>query len=517
MAKLSDNDSAAVSVKELPAAALPEETVRALKRLAAVPGYVQAKAECALFPDYYRCSGSHEADAGAPVVVLDAPAGLAGRCDRMVLAGGKRLSVQYVVLEAGSVLMPYCEDDTPNAAYFAAPLDAPRAVLGIGALAGLEKAYQREDAESYLDDLKEDISSYGLTLRALKKLKYPVLVRAVSSSDLPEILEVYAAEPKTASQIAFDEALEDARRIAFVSIPLDDAGQPTEAALNAFIAAQPLHSQAELVDTDNAAANLLCETRLANALFAEAYTDVLPDGQPLGAELTEEPAGDLFRIRTESRQSEDKAALAVLYYAAPLLREVKGLPAGIDIRPIVIKAAYEVMRSKAAADPKTKPAVQPEAQDEAKASAVLAKLMLANKRSPKKAGEAVVRVTRALLAEAAHTEGVLFPTDEWSVARSEDEDALGTQLEFLFDEEPVRASEAEAKWETRRGAALFRALTEGGAEEGELGRFLRDEKEPAPKKRRTSRSRGTPCTSSAAGSKRSAACKPQALALLQKD
>jgi hypothetical protein len=143
--------------------------------------------------------------------------------------------------------------------------------------------------------------------------------------------------------------------------------------------------------------------------------------------------------------------------------------------------------------------------------------MLANKRSPKKAGEAVVRVTRALLAEAAHTEGVLFPTDEWSVARSEDEDALGTQLEFLFDEEPVRASEAEAKWETRRGAALFRALTEGGAEEGELGRFLRDEKEPAPKKRRTSRSRGTPCTSSAAGSKRSAACKLQALALLQKD
>ena len=304
---------------------LPDDAADVFQRLQnrdrATPASIQQMQGIASNPDYDRLKASPDFGSGAPVVISDTqiPENQMGRQDIATASDGRKIPVQYAVVDAGDLLTSHTASGQTNAEYGNVTTPAIRAVAGNGRIAGLQAAYNNSTANNYVTGLRAD-NQHGIDPAAIEGIQNPVLVRIMPKSYVtPDIGDV----SNVAGQLRLnpvEAAKNDVNRFDLQGLQYNEDGGVNANSVVQFVRAMPKEEQGELIDS-NGLPNAIAYDRLNNAIFYKAYG-----------------SDSLIDLYAQAADPEAKLILQGLAKAAPSVSQLEG--AGeYDIRKNIIEAA----------------------------------------------------------------------------------------------------------------------------------------------------------------------------------
>jgi hypothetical protein len=304
---------------------LPDESADVFQRLQnrdrATPASIQQMQGIASNPDYDRLKTSPDFGSGAPVVISDIqiPENQMGRQDIATASDGRKIPIQYAVVDAGDLMTSHTASGQANTEYGNVTTPAIRAVAGNGRIAGLQASYNGDMAANYRSALEFD-TQHGVDQGAILNMQNPVLVRVMPKSYVtPDIGDV----SNVAGQLRLnpvEAAKNDVNRFDLQGLQYNEDGGINANSVIQFIRAMPKEEQGELIDK-NGAPNAIAFDRLNNAVFYKAYG-----------------SDSLIDLYAQAADPEAKLILQGLAKAAPNVSQLEG--AGeYDIRKNIIEAA----------------------------------------------------------------------------------------------------------------------------------------------------------------------------------
>ena len=226
-------------------------------------------------PDPERLGFSRDPNTGAPMVgaAQSLPPGDLGRVDTVVMASGRRVPVQYAVVEADDLAASHDADGRANPGYGSAPLKA----LNNGRTAGLQAAYASGNTDAYRQGIAADAGLHGVSPEAIASKRNPVLVRlydpAQNTGDM-------GAESNASAQLGLsptEQAQTDARSLPDLSgLTWSDDGNLSPAANVEFFRKWFRNigeAQAATLQDAQGRPNALALQRVKGALVQRAYGD----------------------------------------------------------------------------------------------------------------------------------------------------------------------------------------------------------------------------------------------------
>lgn len=258
-------------------------------------------------PDYYLASFSRSLQDGAPIVSFGSMPDNAhlGVGDIVVGPSGRRIPVQYAVVEADSVLTSndYLGNANPD---YGNP-SMVNAVAGNGRATGIREGYNRGTAEQYKVDMIAD-TRHGVDAEVIKAMKKPLLVRFIGKDEVTSKLIEESNKQSTLARSPVEQAVDDAKLIArnVDKYQFDEDGLPTQETVQQFVAD---------IQDPNALGRLLTPygtvtpeavTRVQNAVVQAAYGDM--------------PFTQLFAMETKPGA---KRLMNALVAAAPRFVEIR--------------------------------------------------------------------------------------------------------------------------------------------------------------------------------------------------
>lgn len=285
------------------------------------PASIQQMQGIAQNPDYDRLKTSADFGSGAPVVISDielSPDQL-GRVDTATASDGRKIPVQYAVIDANDLLASHTADGRTNEGYGDINQSAIRAVAGNGRIAGLQAAYNNNTATDYRSALETD-NQHGIGTDVIQGMANPVLVRVMPKSMItPDIGDV----SNVGGQLRLnpvEAAKNDGNRIDLGGLTFNEDGGVNTNSLIQFVRSMPKEEQGELIDK-NGMPNSKAIDRLNNAIFYKAYG-----------------SDSLIDLYAQAADPEAKLILQALARAASKVSQLEG--AGeYDIRQKIIEAA----------------------------------------------------------------------------------------------------------------------------------------------------------------------------------
>jgi hypothetical protein len=304
---------------------LPDESADVFQRLQnrdrATPASIQQMQGIASNPDYDRLKSSPDFGSGAPVVISDIqiPANQMGRQDIATASDGRKIPVQYAIVDAGDLMTSHTASGQANPDYGNVTTPAIRAVAGNGRIAGLQAAYNNKTAEGYVSGLQSD-NQHGIDPTAIEGIQNPVLIRVMPKSYVtPDIGDV----SNVAGQLRLnpvEAAKNDLNRFDLEGLKYNEDGSINTNSVIQFVRSMPKEEQGELIDK-NGIPNAIAIDRLNNAVFYKAYN-----------------SDSLIDLYAQAADPEAKLILQGLAKAAGNVSKLEG--AGqYDIRPNIIEAA----------------------------------------------------------------------------------------------------------------------------------------------------------------------------------
>lgn len=284
------------------------------------PGSVTQMQSIASNPDYGRLGFSRDFANGAPVVAggQEVPELQLGRQDVAVASDGRRIPVQYAVVEAADVLPSNQVDGAPNADY-ATATDRMRAIAGNGRIAGLQAAHQRGTGRAYVDELLAD-NLHGINPDVVRGMRQPVLVRIMPTSEVTADIGDVSNTVGNMDLSAVEQARNDAQRVDLDALQFAEDGGITAEAARAFVRGMPQAEHGALLDTNGQPTRQAID-RLNAAVFSRAYGN---DG--------------LVRLYAQAQDPEARLVLSALARLAPKMARLEGAGA-LDFRDVVAQAA----------------------------------------------------------------------------------------------------------------------------------------------------------------------------------
>jgi hypothetical protein len=311
---------------------LPDESADVFKNLQnrnrATPASIQQMQSISADPDYGRLKVSPDFSAGAPVVISDSVIddSQLGRIDTITASDGRKIPVRYAVIDADDLLPSHNALGQPNKAYGDMEARGIRAVAGNGRIAGLQGAFEKGTAGSYVEALAND-TEHGISPDVINEMNQPVLVRIMPKNQITPDIGDISNVTGTLRLSPVDTAKNDLKRIDLEGLNFRDDGSFDDNTLLQFVRAMPIDEQGELLD-DKGRANTKAIDRLNNAIFYKAYNS--------------EPLIDLY---AQAADPEARMVLAALARAAAKVARLEG--AGeYDIRKNIIDAAEQAVNAK---------------------------------------------------------------------------------------------------------------------------------------------------------------------------
>lgn len=286
----------------------------------ATPSSIAQMQSIATQPDYGRLGFSRDFANGAPVVAGGqiAPEQL-GRQDVAVASDGRRIPVQYAVVEAADVLPSNQADGTPNPDYGNQSVQRIRAIAGNGRIAGLQLAYRKGTTPSYLQELAND-TLHGVSPDVIRAMRAPVLVRVMPTDQVTADIGDVSNTVGNLNLSAVEQANNDSQRVNLDMLQFAEDGSITPEAVRQFVRAMPQAEQGGLIDTNGQPTKQAVD-RINAAVFARAYGN-----------------DQLVRLYAQAQDPEARNVLSALAQVAPKMARLEGAGA-LDIRDVVTQAA----------------------------------------------------------------------------------------------------------------------------------------------------------------------------------
>lgn len=278
-------------------------------------------------PDYGRLGFSRDFANGAPVVSgSDIPADQIGKSDVAVAGNGRRIPVQYAVVEADKLLPSNTINGTPIADYDNPPPGMAKVIAGNGRIAGLQSAYQQKNAGGYRAELETD-PLHGVSPSVIRAMRNPVLVRVMPEAEITPDIGDLSNTTANLELSPVEQAKNDARRVNLDDLEFGDDGSITPQTVRRFVQAMPQAEQGGLLDTNGQPTKQAVD-RLNNAVFATAYNN-----------------DALIRLYAQAQDPEARNILSALAQVAPKMARLEGAGA-LDIRPVITQAAEIAVNAK---------------------------------------------------------------------------------------------------------------------------------------------------------------------------
>jgi hypothetical protein len=389
------------------------------------PASIAQMAKIANEPDYSRVSMSRDYGTGAPIVAgseID-PIRL-GRTDTVTGADGKKVPIQYGVIEAGEVIPSHNADGTKNPAYVDQNVSAFRAITN-GRVAGLQAAYNQGTAEDYKTALLSD-DLHGISREVIEGMQNPMLVRVMP---MDQVNKNTGDVSNTGAGLSFnivEQAKNDTNRLDLSTVNFTDSGDVSPQTVRDFIAAMPTTEQGNLIGKDGNPTKQAVE-RVDAAIFQQAYNnDKLTE---LAFQAQDEEARNIVRALNMAASKAIRLGEAGDYDVRPLVNEAVEL--AINARRNNMSLKDVVAQGDLTANPLAKDIVQ---------------MFSDNPRSAKAIGENLSNLFDNAFAESSKTDEDMFgavpkrPVDELirdSFAKKTEPD--------LFDEKQPAVEEKEPK------------------------------------------------------------------------
>jgi hypothetical protein len=289
-------------------------------------GSIQQMQNIANAPDYSRAGFSRTPD-GAPIIAFGdyAPEQL-GREDVVTTARGRKIPVQYAVVEADEVITSNDIQGRADNRYGDKSVPGPRAIAGNGRITGLRESFERGTATPYVEEMAADSTLHGISPDVIAGMKKPVLVRVMPQEGLTRDIgdELNISSMLELSPV--EQAKNDLNRVDFEGLQFNEEGEITNESLSQFIAAQPVEERTKLID--RGLPTKQARQRLENAIFARAYAD-----------------DDLIAMFAQTEDVEARLVINALAQVAPQMAQLEGA-GDLDIRDIVTDAAKIIVSGK---------------------------------------------------------------------------------------------------------------------------------------------------------------------------
>jgi hypothetical protein len=339
-------------------------------------------------PDYGRAGFSRTPD-GAPIVAFGdfAPEQL-GREDVVTTARGRKIPVQYAVMEADDILTSNDIDGRPNLKYGDKDAPGTRAIAGNGRVAGIREAFNyRGRTEPYIEDMLADTALHGVDQDVIAGMKKPILVRVMPEEGLTRDIGDELNMPGMLELSPVEQARNDLNRVNLDNLEFNEDGEITNKSLDQFISGQPLEERSKLVD--QGLPTKQARQRLENAIFAKAYDD-----------------NELIAMFAQAEDPEAKLVINALARVAPQMAKLEGA-GDLDIRDIVIDAAKIIISGKRRGLKLTEIATQVDMTVDPD-TRIIVDLFAQNPRSNKQAIEALINAATIAYEESAKPAESLF-------------------------------------------------------------------------------------------------------------
>jgi len=391
----------------------------------ATPSSIAQMQGIAAQPDYGRLGFSRDFANGAPVVAGGqvAPEQL-GRKDMAVASDGRRITVQYAVVEADDVLPSNQADGTPNADYGNQAVQRIRAIAGNGRVAGLQQAYRKGTTQGYVNELAAD-ALHGVSPDVIGRMRAPVLVRVMPSDQVSDDIGDVSNTTGNLNLSAVEQANNDAQRVSLDALQFAQDGSITAEAVRQFVRAMPQAEQGGLIDTNGQPTKQAVD-RINAAVFAKAYGN-----------------DQLIRLFAQAQDPEARNVLSALAQVAPKMARLEGLGA-LDIRDVVTQAAEIAVNARREGKPMALAAQQLDMAADPLVGVVL-DLFAANPRSVKPVVQALGNAADFAYTEATKPAEDMFGTvpragraDVINQLRPENEQASEENLEQPAGRGPVQ-------------------------------------------------------------------------------
>lgn len=279
-------------------------------------------------PDFNRLRNGATLGEGTPVIAYlpENSSAILGKTVTVSDTNGDRTTMRYALIEASDVMTSNSVDGSLNADFTNPEVQGARAIAGNGRIAGLQEAYRNVKATKYKEELTKALKEFGISRRAVKKMREPILVRVMDDADVKEGVGELSSRTGTLKLNPAEQAAQDARNVRLEEVEFTKDNGIAVRSMDEFVRRTP--DKEGLIDAEGKVIYDNVRQRMKSAIFAAAY----PDNRLINRFIADDP--------------KDKQVMDVLQAAAPEVVKLRRHGGDFDFSGDLMEALADYMQTK---------------------------------------------------------------------------------------------------------------------------------------------------------------------------
>lgn len=279
-------------------------------------------------PDFNRLRNGATLGEGTPVIAYlpEDSSAILGKTVTVSDTNGDRTTMRYALIEASDVMTSNSVDGSLNANFTNPDVQGARAIAGNGRIAGLQEACRNVKATKYKEELTKALKEFGISRRAVKKMREPILVRVMDDADVKEGVGELSNRTGTLKLNPAEQAAQDARNVRLEEVEFTKDNGIAVRSMDEFVRRTP--DKEGLIDAEGKVIYDNVRQRMKSAIFAAAY----PDNRLINRFIADDP--------------KDKQVMDVLQAAAPEVVKLRRHGGDFDFSGDLMEALADYMQTK---------------------------------------------------------------------------------------------------------------------------------------------------------------------------